>query len=133
MRFMFGIVVLFCVTLLSAFALAQPDPGADPSGFVATAFQALGSHDWLGMAAILLIGVVWVAREKLPLKTWVPWLGTRWGGTGLAFLLAAIGAAANMIFSTHRFDATVLLRGLYVGLAAIGGWEVLKDVKKGNK
>lgn len=107
-------------------AVVHPDGGAD---VILPALKLLASayreHQWALLAGLLLTFVVIGLRmfsvvQKLP-DALVPWATI---GMGL------LGAAAVGLQTGESWDA-IVMTGLAVGVAAIGGWETVGKLLRG--
>jgi hypothetical protein len=96
------------------------DPDDDPVGYARQLFDAVQSGQGTIIVAMILIGLVYVARR------WggslVPWLQTDRGGVALAGGLALVGGLANAILAGATVDLDLALTVLEVALLAMGGW-----------
>src|SRR5690606_441771 len=57
-----------------------PDPETDPAGWAEATFRAVTGSEWIALAALLLMGVVWCLRQPWALARWVPFFATDRGG-----------------------------------------------------
>lgn len=103
---------------------ASPTPLAstDTSQFV----DLLMSGKYAAAVGIALVVVVGMARAGL--SKLVPWFGTTLGGTVLAYATSVAGYIGTALASGTPVDARLILLALVTALAAVGGWEHVKDI-----
>lgn len=104
----------------------KPDAVPSDVSLLEKAYERIkqGDLDWKAIAAIALIGVVFVARRFG--GKFVPFLQTDRGGALLALGVGIAGALANAILAGKPVDLTLLLRGLEVGIEGAGGYVVVR-------
>lgn len=95
---------------------AYPDASADPAGWAAAAYKAIsGGNAALGVA-ILLAGLLVLARKYG--ARWVPSLQSPEAAAGVAVALGVLGALINALAVPGMLSWAVLGDGLRVGLLA---------------
>ena len=123
--------VISTVMLFSLLALAQGspvvDPNQDPSGFFAQVLAAFHAKAWMLVGLLAVIGIVALLRKLGP-ASWFQ--GDRKGAIwailiGILFTLA--GSCINQGTLAH-FTIAWLFNGIYLGIAAAGGYAVVKKL-----
>lgn len=128
-----SMAALFFLSAAAAFSATAFAAGAvsDPSSSLPDLLQALvnafsSGHDALG-GALLTIGLAAIAKRYLGDS--FPFLHTNAGGTLLALVTAsATAAAASLGAPGAQMTLDLLRSSLMVGIAAAGGFAVLKNV-----
>jgi hypothetical protein len=113
------------LTCLLATTTAAPiDPGTDPGGFLSQIATAIGSRNWVLVAALAVLGVVWALRTWG--ARWVPWFGTDRGGAVLVLSMGILGAVSAELAAGKPPTLAVVVGGLSLGFTAAGGWSVVR-------
>jgi hypothetical protein len=107
----------------------MPDP-SNLEAFASSVLAAVTSGNWALLAALVLVGVVFLARRFGAKR--VPFLATARGGALLALLGGVAGAIATALASGGPVSVALVLSGLQVGFLAAGGWTVLKKLLFGD-
>lgn len=113
--------------MMDAAVQVSPD---DLTAFLKATFEAAAKHDWRVFAALLLVGVVWLARKyamKLPGAVGSFFQGDR-GGAVLALVLGVLGAVGHMLTAGAGFSLQTVTDGLVMAVTAAGGWTVFKHL-----
>jgi hypothetical protein len=132
--------VVAVLTLFPSLALSQvvvapavaaiptmPDPEGNLASFAGAVYQAFASRNWGVLIALLLVGLVFLAR-RFGSKAW-PFLGTDRGGAllslvgglGISVFAAATAAGAHTILQ-------VLGTGLLMTVTASGTYALIKKL-----
>jgi hypothetical protein len=99
-------------------------PVESPSDFVQLLVNAALSGRWPLVAALVLVGLVWVGRKLLAPK--VPFFATGAGGAVLNLLTSFSVALATALLPGTAFTWSLLWVALQASLVAAGGWSLLK-------
>jgi len=94
------------------------DPEADPMGFVRQLLEAVGGGKWKLLAALVLIGAVYVLRRGG--KKLIPWLGTERGGVVLTIGSAVATGLALALASSAPMSVSLILGCVLTAAAASG-------------
>lgn len=99
------------------------DPAADPGAFAKAVYDAFHARNWRLLGALLLVGLVWAARQA---KRWVPWFGTDRGGAVLVLALGVLTGLSSALAAGAPFTGYLLLDCLTGSVIAAGGWVLVK-------
>lgn len=102
------------------------DPSADPVGFLNSILRAAEGGQWLLVALIVLVGLVWATR-RYGGELW-PFLATKRGGAILAFVYSALFAVVAKMASGAAFNWRMIVAVMVVTFGAVGGRRWIKDL-----
>jgi hypothetical protein len=104
------------------------DPGADPVGWLESAYETVKSGAWVHAIALGLMGLVWLARQKWALGR-IKFFASDRGGVALVFLASLVTGIATALAATGKMpDAQAVRVILQTAFEAIGGFVTLKRV-----
>lgn len=108
---------------------ALPDPGAGDGGWAVAVLNAYHGHQLLLLAALLMIGAIYVLRKGL---TWLPgkvgaFFGTDRGGALITLAIGVLGALA-LSLASNRFNSQIFAVGLTAAMTAAGGFNLIKRI-----
>jgi len=114
---------------------AVPDPTVDFSGFVKMLTDAAGSGQWKLVGIVICVGVVFALRHfasRLPGKVGA-FFQTARGGALLALLGGVATTLAGVLVQPgQKVSLAILLNGFVLGVAAAGGWNVVRRLIWGD-
>lgn len=105
-------LLLIGFLLLAGFSFS--DPTADLGGFVSSVMDAFKAHDYRIVAAVVLMGAVFVARKYLP--KWKPALASGKWAAIMSLALGGIGGICIALASGEAFSAAMLISSIVGGL-----------------
>jgi hypothetical protein len=108
-------------------AEAIPNLDENPDDFLMETFKAVQSGNWTAVTAMVLIGIVWLARKPWALGR-VAFFKTDRGGVIMALGLALVGGLGHAIAAAGKFPsdlATYKAIGM-TAVTAMGGYVALK-------
>lgn len=100
----------------------------DIEAFLKTVYDAILNRDYRGLAAIVLVGIVALARKygaRVPGKVGA-FISSDRGGAVLALGLAVLGGAANALGAHQPLSLAMLGSAIYVAVLAAGGYALVK-------
>lgn len=106
---------------------AIPDLDENPDTFLMETFKAVQSGNWTAVTAMVLIGIVWLARKPWALGR-VAFFKTDRGGVIMALGLALVGGLGHAIIAVGKFPsdlATYKAIGM-TAVTAMGGYVAFK-------
>jgi hypothetical protein len=106
-----------------------PDP-SNIETFARVVFNAVMTKNWALVAALAVVGLVFVARKYLAPK--VPFLATGRGGALLVMVTSLAGAIANAVLAGAPFNVGLLLKAAGVAFTAAGGFAMAKKLIFGD-
>jgi hypothetical protein len=108
-------------------APATPDPETNPAGFLEDSYNAVRSGNWIHFAALLLIGLTWLARKPWALGRWA-FFKTDRGGVAMAFGLSILGGLGTALAALGKFptDLATYKAIAMTAVTAMGGYVALK-------
>jgi len=121
--------MLLAVVFFPLFVLAQvapPDPAADPSGYLLLILNAVQGRQWIVLAGLVVIGVVWVVRTYG--AKWLPWLSTAKGGATLSLVVGILGSVALVLLGGKGFSWKAIIDGALLAFISSGGFTVVKNL-----
>lgn len=112
--------------------IIPPDPTGDPGELAKLAIQFVQQKNGTGIAAVILVTLVWVSR-KIPATTKVgAALRSKWGGWatnfGLSMGVGLLGGALANVTVTPLYILSLVLSSVTVSLSAAGVVELGKDL-----
>lgn len=105
--------------------VAVLDP-ENPTGVAGTIYSFVREGKYLPAVGAFLVLVVWFLRSYV--LGWVAWFKTTLGGYVMTFGTSMLLYFGSALAASVAFSIGLLLKALGAGLAAAGGWEVIKDL-----
>lgn len=98
----------------------------NPTGVAGTFYNFVKAGEALPAIGAALILLVWFLRTYV--LGWVAWFKTKLGGYAMTFGTSVLLYFGSALAAAAAFSFALLLKALGAGLAAAGGWEVVKDL-----
>jgi hypothetical protein len=126
---------LLAVPLLALAQVAVPDP-SQPDTFLSALLAAVAGGQWKVVAILATVGVVFLLRQgasRLPGAAGAFFASAR-GGAVLALLGGIVTVLAGVLIQPGaKLSAAVLLNGFVLGVAAAGGWTLVRRLIWGDE
>jgi acyl carrier protein len=123
-------VLLFPLAVLAQEVVVAPSPD-DLASFAQVTLDAVQHKNWGLLASLGVVVLVWALRKWGSVK--IPFLATDRGGAVLALVWGIAGAIATGLLAGAPLDLALLIKGLTVGVTAIGVFSGAKKLATATK
>lgn len=126
MAILLGCFVALGAFLASAVAFAQVPSGDDGGAIASAVLQAVTTHNYKLLAALVLMGGVWCVR-KFAVKPGTFWASDR-GGAALAVLGGLVTSIVGHVAAGGGFSVSYLVDAFGLAITAAGGYSIIRKL-----